>query len=149
MNPPAGLSASHEWMGDVSTIPEAGPQNPRSDKTPSSSASQDSTQSDELKGVTSLETALVRALQRDMVARRKQQNSLGGPSGCDVYEVRPRKSRDGVDLISDQFRYGPIWYAGPDAVRNAVAYAKYRSLLRSQRAKICELDDFGAVVHTH
>ena len=84
-----------------------------------------------------------------MVAKRKDQSNLGQTTGCDVYEVRPRKSRDGVDLISDQFRYGPIWYAGPDAVRNAVAYAKYRSLLRSQRAKICELDDFGAVVHTH
>ena len=51
-------------MGDVSTIPEAGQQNPGSDKTPSSSASQGSTQPDELEGVTSLETALARALQR-------------------------------------------------------------------------------------
>ena len=64
LNPPAGLRASHEWMGDVSTIPEAGRQNPGSDKTSSSSASQDSTQPDELEGVMSLETALVRALQR-------------------------------------------------------------------------------------
>jgi len=84
-----------------------------------------------------------------MVAKRKGQDNLGETSGCDVYEVRPRKSRDGVDLISDQFRYGPIWYAGPDAVRNAVAYAKYRSLSRSQRAHIRELDDFGAVIQTH
>jgi hypothetical protein len=63
-----------------------------------------------------------------MVAKQNGQNSLWGTTGCDVYEVRPRKSGDGVDLISDRFRYGPIWYAGPDAVRNAVAYAKYRSL---------------------
>jgi hypothetical protein len=35
---------------------------------------------------------------RYMVARRKQKNSLWGATGCDVYEVRPRKSRDGVDL---------------------------------------------------
>jgi len=84
-----------------------------------------------------------------MVATRKDQNNLGQTTGCDVYELRPRKSRDGVDLISDQFRYGPIWYAGPDAVRNAVAYAKYRSLSRSQRAKIRELDDFGVVIQTH
>jgi hypothetical protein len=84
-----------------------------------------------------------------MVAKRKGQNSLGGATGCDVYEVRPRKSGDGVDLISDRFRYGPIWYAGPDAVRYAVAYAKYRSLARSQRAKIRVLDDFGAVIQTH
>jgi hypothetical protein len=84
-----------------------------------------------------------------MVAKRKAQNSLEGTSGCDAYEVRPHKSGDGVDLISDRFRYGPIWYAGPDAVRNAVAYAKYRSLSRSHRAKIRVLDDFGAVIQTH
>jgi hypothetical protein len=84
-----------------------------------------------------------------MVAKRNGQNSLGGTTGCDVYEVRPRKSGDGDDLISDRFRHGPIWYAGPDAVRYAVAYAKYRSLARSQRAKIRVLDDFGAVIQTH
>jgi hypothetical protein len=98
-----------------------------------------------------LETALVRALQRlgDMVAKRKGQNTLGEPTGCDVYEVRPHESGDGVHLISDRFRYGPIWYTGPDAVRYAVAYAKYRSLSRSHWAKIRVLDDFGAVIQTH
>ena len=45
----------------------------------------------------------------------------------DVYEIRPREDRDGFDLISDRLQYGPIWYAGPDAVRCAVAYAKYCS----------------------
>ena len=84
-----------------------------------------------------------------MVAKRKGQNSLGGTNDCEIYEVRPRRSGDGVDLISDRFRYGPIWYAGPDAVRNAVAYAKYRSLLRSHRAKIRVLDDFGAVIQAY
>jgi hypothetical protein len=85
----------------------------------------------------------------DMVAKRKGQNSLGATAGCDLYEVRPRKSGDGFDLISELFRYGPIWFAGPDAVRNAVAYAKYRSLSRSHQAKIRVLDDFGAVIQTH
>ena len=84
-----------------------------------------------------------------MIAKRNGQNSVVGTTGCDVYEVRPRKSRDGVDLISDRFRYGPIWYAGPDAVRNAVAYAKYRSLSRSHQATIRVLDDFGAVIQTY
>jgi hypothetical protein len=64
LNPPTGLRASKEWMAEMSTIPEAGRQNLGSDKTPPSSASQDSTQPDELEGVISLETALVRALQR-------------------------------------------------------------------------------------
>ena len=152
LNPQAGLRASHEWMGDVSTIPEAGRQNPGSDITPSSSASPDFTQSNQVKGVMSLEAALVRVLQRvgsDMIVKRSGQNSLGGTTGCDVYEVRPRKSRDGVDLVSDRFRYGPIWYAGPDAVRKAVAYAKYRSLSRSHWADIRVLDDCGTVIQKH
>jgi hypothetical protein len=84
-----------------------------------------------------------------MVTKRNEQNSLWKTTDGDDYEVRPRKSEDGVDLISARLRYGPIWYAGPDAVRNAVAYAKYRSLLRSHRAKIRVLDDFGVVIHTH
>ena len=40
----------------------------------------------------------------------------------DVYEIRPREERDGFDLIGDRLQDGPIWYAGPDAVRRAVAY---------------------------
>jgi len=63
LNPRAGLRASHEWMGDVATIPEPGPQNPGTDKTPMSFASRNSTQPAELQEVMSLETALVRALQ--------------------------------------------------------------------------------------
>jgi hypothetical protein len=85
----------------------------------------------------------------DMVAKRKGRNSVGATAGCDLYEIRPRKSGDGVDLISDRFRNGSIWYAGPDAVRNAVAYAKYRSLSRSHQATIRVLDDSGAVIQTH
>src|ERR1700716_4188979 len=67
----------------------------------------------------------------------------------DVYEIRPRKDGDGFDLISDQLRRGPIWYAGPDAVRNAVAYAKYRSHSRSHSAIIRVFDESGTAVETH
>lgn len=84
-----------------------------------------------------------------MTGNRVGRKGIGLPIDEDVYEVRPRKCRDGVDLISDCFRYGPIWYAGPDAVRNAIAYAKYRSLSRSHRAIIRVLDDSGAVIQTH
>ena len=69
--------------------------------------------------------------------------------GHDVSELRPRKDRDGFDLISKLFRYGPIWYDGPDAIRKAIAYAKYRSHFRSQRAVIRVLDDSGTVVQMH
>jgi hypothetical protein len=78
-----------------------------------------------------------------------KQSSLGLTAGHDLYEVRPRKDREGIDLVSELFRYGPIWYAGPDAIRNAIAYAKYRSHSRSQRAIIRVLDDSGAVVQMH
>ena len=77
-----------------------------------------------------------------------KQRSLGLGSR-DLYEVRPRKDRDGFDLTSELFRYGPIWYAGPDAIRHAIAYAKYRSHHRSQRAIIRVLDDCGEVVQMH
>lgn len=84
-----------------------------------------------------------------MEARSRQQNSLGLRMDHDVYEVRPRKDREGFDLVSDLLRYGPIWYGGPDAVRNAIAYAKYRSHSRFQQAIIRVLDDSGAVVRIH
>ncbi|MBO0695972.1 MAG: hypothetical protein J2P56_07705 [Verrucomicrobia bacterium] len=71
------------------------------------------------------------------------------PRAVDVYEVRPREDGDGFDLISDRLRRGPIWYAGPDAVRKAVAYAKYRSWARSCRAVIRVLDQCGTVIEAH
>ena len=65
----------------------------------------------------------------------------------DVYEIRPREERDGFDLIGDRLQDGPIWYAGPDAVRRAVAYAKYRS--RSHRAIIRVFYEACNVLETH
>jgi len=84
-----------------------------------------------------------------MEAMCPEQSSLGLTASHDLYEVRPRRDREGSDLISELFRYGPIWDAGPDAVRNTIAYTKYRSHSRSQRAIIRVLDDFGAVVQMH
>jgi hypothetical protein len=83
-----------------------------------------------------------------MKAKRDGQDNLG-LTNDDVYEVRPRKDRDGVDLTSGRFRFGPIWYAGPDAVRKAVAYAKWASWSRSHRAIIRVLDDSGTVIQIH
>ena len=84
-----------------------------------------------------------------MKAMCPEQSSFGLTAGHDLYEVRPRKDKDGFDLVNELFRYGPIWYAGPDAVRYAIAYAKYRSHFRSQRALIRVLDHAGAVVQLH
>jgi len=67
----------------------------------------------------------------------------------DVYEIRPREDGDGFDLISDRLRRGPIWYAGPDAVRKAVAYAKYHSHSWSHRPIIRVFDESGTAIETH
>ena len=108
---------------------------------------------------TKMESAVVSTLiSLAFVSKGTGQKSLGlievpsgKPSGClrpteadataqDVYEIRPRKDGDGFDLISDRLGYAPIWYAGPDAVRNAVAYAKYHSWSRSCRTIIRVLE---------
>ena len=45
------------------------------------------------------------------------------------YEVRPRKDKRGVDLISDALPFGRLSYGEPDAVSNAIRFAKsYRRL---------------------
>jgi hypothetical protein len=64
-----------------------------------------------------------------------------------TYEVRPRKDRRGVDLISDALPFGRLWYAGPDATNNAIGYAKHRS--RSHDAVIRVYDEAGNVIETH
>ena len=64
-----------------------------------------------------------------------------------VYEVRPRKDHRGVALISDALPFGALWYAGPDAIANAIGYAEHRS--RSHDAVIRVYDDAGNVIQTH
>ena len=49
-----------------------------------------------------------------------------------IYEVRPRKDKRGVDLISNVLQFGRLWYGEPNAVSNAIDYAKFRS--RSDKA---------------
>jgi hypothetical protein len=44
-----------------------------------------------------------------------------------VYEVRPRRDKRGFDLISDALPFGRLWYGEPDAISNAIGYAKHRS----------------------
>ncbi len=64
-----------------------------------------------------------------------------------VYEVRSRKDKRGVDLISDALPFGRLWYGGPNAVSNAIGYAKHRS--RSHDAVIRVYDELGNVIETH
>jgi hypothetical protein len=64
-----------------------------------------------------------------------------------VYEVRPRKDKRGVDLISDVLPFGRLWYGDANAVANAIGYAEHYS--RSHRAVIRVYDDAGNVIETH
>jgi hypothetical protein len=64
-----------------------------------------------------------------------------------TYEVRPRKDKRGVSLISDALPFGALWYGEPDAIANAIAYAKFYS--RSHVAVIRVYDDTGNVIQTH
>jgi len=64
-----------------------------------------------------------------------------------VYEIRPRKDHRGVDLISDALPFGALWYSEPDAIANAIGYAKFFS--RSHDAVIRVYDEAGNVIDTY
>jgi len=62
-----------------------------------------------------------------------------------VYEIRPRAGNCGVDVISDALPFGPLWYTGPNAVSNAIDFAKFFS--RSQHhAVILVYNEDGNVI---
>jgi hypothetical protein len=64
-----------------------------------------------------------------------------------VYEVRPRKDKRGVDLISDVLSFGRLFYGEPNAASNAIGYAMHRS--RPHDAVIRAYDSAGNVIETH
>ena len=64
-----------------------------------------------------------------------------------IYEIRPRSDKRGFDLISDALPFGRLWYIEPNAISNAIGYAKFRS--RSHDAVIRVYDDAGNVIETH
>jgi hypothetical protein len=64
-----------------------------------------------------------------------------------VYEIRPRKDKQGVDLISDALPFGRLWYGGGNPISNAVDYAKFYS--RSHDAVIRVYDMAGNVIDTY
>ena len=64
-----------------------------------------------------------------------------------VYEIRPRKGKRGVDLISDVLPFGALCYAEPNAVSNATHYAEFYS--RSHDAVIRVYDEAGNVIEAH
>ena len=64
-----------------------------------------------------------------------------------VYEIRPRKDHRGVNLISDALPFGALCYAQPNAIADALEYAKFRS--RSHNAVIRVYDEAGNVIESH
>jgi hypothetical protein len=64
-----------------------------------------------------------------------------------VYEVRPPKDHRGVDLISDALPFGRLWYGDPNAISNAIGYAKSRS--RSHDVVVRVYNEAGNVIETH
>ena len=92
---------------------------------------------------------VLEALTDKLLGNANSRMEMSATPAQDVYEIRPREERDGFDLIGDRLQDGPIWYAGPDAVRRAVAYAKYRSRSRSHRAIIRVFYEAGNVLETH
>jgi len=64
-----------------------------------------------------------------------------------AYEVRPRKDKRGVDLISEALPFGGLSYYGQNAISNAIGYAKHFS--RSHDTVIRVYDDAGNVIESH
>jgi hypothetical protein len=62
-----------------------------------------------------------------------------------VYEIRLRKDKRSFDLISDALPFDRLWYGEPNAISNAIGYAK--SFSRSHDAVI--RDEAGNVIETH
>jgi hypothetical protein len=53
-----------------------------------------------------------------------------------TYEVRPRKDKRSVDLIFDALPFRRLYYGEPNAVSNAVDYAKFFSRSRDKSSLI-------------
>jgi hypothetical protein len=58
-----------------------------------------------------------------------------------------RADHRGVDLISDALPFGRLWYGEPNAISNAVNYARFYS--HSHDALIHVYDEAGNVIETH
>jgi hypothetical protein len=64
-----------------------------------------------------------------------------------VYEVRPRRDKRGFDLVSDALPFGRLWCARPNAITNAIGYAKFYSRSHPMIARV--FDESGALIETH
>ena len=65
----------------------------------------------------------------------------------ELYEVRPYKVYRGANLVSDALPFGRLWYGEPNAISNAIGFAKHRS--RLHRVVIRVYEEAGNVIETH
>jgi len=77
----------------------------------------------------------------------KEQSNAQSDPATHSYEVRPRKDKRGIDLISNALPFGRLWYGEPNAISNAVGYAKFYS--RSHAMILRVFDECGTVIETH
>ncbi len=64
-----------------------------------------------------------------------------------MYVSSASRDERGVNPIPDSLPFGRLWYAGPNAVGNAIDYAKHCS--RSHHAVIRVYDAAGNLIETH
>jgi hypothetical protein len=77
--------------------------------------------------------------QRPLGLKARQANAIAGWLQFRVIRDAERLPKRGVDLISDALPFGRLWYGEPDAVTNAIGYAKFRT--RSHDAVIRVYDE--------
>jgi hypothetical protein len=63
------------------------------------------------------------------------------------YEIRPRVDKHGFDLSSDALPYSPLWYRGPNAIKDAIGHAK--SCSQPHPVVIRVYDAAGNLIETH
>jgi len=64
-----------------------------------------------------------------------------------IYEIRPRADKNGFDLSGYALQYSPLWYRGPNAIGDAIRYARFYS--QSHPVVIQVYDEAGNVIETH
>ena len=72
---------------------------------------------------------------------------MSSSTSAHIYAVCPRKDHRGVDLISDALPFGRLRSGEPNAISNAIGYAKHRS--RSHHAVVRVYDEAGNMIETH
>ena len=66
-----------------------------------------------------------------------------------VYEIRPRKDKRGVDLLSDALPFGWLWYEqAPDAIVYAQFYSRAHDAEISRVTKSSGFLTFSAVFYS-